>query len=143
MNGVLNCISWLANHKEVLLLLLLFSFFSSLSLLVCATLCLLVSGCLELDVCMQALVDYNMSKTSECLNGAATLRKNEFPAAIEEKKKRESLSFRFTVKKKKGSKRRKGKKGRREMRGGGYSVAFHWWTEDYKRTVSTTMERQT
>ena len=94
MNGVLNCISWLANHKEVLLLLLLFSFFfSSLSLLVCATLCLLVSGCLELDVCMQALVDYNMSKTSECLNGAATLRKNEFPAAIEEKKKERAFPF--------------------------------------------------
>lgn len=32
MNGVLNCISWLANHKEVLLLLLLFSFFFLLSL---------------------------------------------------------------------------------------------------------------
>lgn len=42
---------------------------------------------------MQALVDYNMSKTSECLNGAATLRKNEFPAAIEEKKKKRAFPF--------------------------------------------------
>lgn len=108
MNGVLNCISWLANHKEVSLLLLLSSFFFSLSLLVCATLCLLVSGCLELDVCMHALVDYNMSKTSECLNGAATLRKNEFPLQL--KKKKESLSFRFTAKKKRAQSGGKGKK---------------------------------
>lgn len=123
MNGVLNCISWLANHKEVSLLLLLSSFFFSLSLLVCATLCLLVSGCLELDVCMHALVDYNMSKTSECLNGAATLRKNEFPLQL--KKKKESLSFRFTAKKK-GLKAEEREKKKERNEKGGCSVAFLW-----------------
>lgn len=57
---------------------------------------------------MHALVDYNMSKTSECLNGAATLRKNEFPLQL--KKKKESLSFRFTAKKKRAQSGGKGKK---------------------------------